>query len=146
MNGKLQPDSNVLRIHGSKKEATPPWCHSHGKYGHEPPDIGLTRIRKHLERNCHTQRAVNTFHVNCTCAMASLNLDLHLKILNGVVVEHHRIIGCVARPLLDFSEKGHQQGTSKPLPGVVDLFHVPRQWLNLSSWKVCFLLQNTVHS
>ena len=29
--------------------------------GHEPPDVGLTRIWKHLERSHHKQRVVNAF-------------------------------------------------------------------------------------
>jgi len=100
MNRKLQPDSDVLRIHipyimdtFSTGHERKPRLHDGtvvtedtDKYrlvrlppsAREPPDVGLTRIRK-APRTQPSQAKIGKMrlHVNCACAIGTrLNLDL----------------------------------------------------------------------
>ena len=130
VNRKLQPDSDVLRIHIMDTYST---CHERkprlhdgtvtedtDKYrlvriprsGREPPDVGLTRIRKAPRTH---PSLVNSgkmcLHVNYACAIGTrLNLDLLCVTQNGVVLKLRRIAGSQNCHSCQFANKQAERG------------------------------------
>ena len=130
MNRKLQPDSNVLRIHIpyvmdtlSWKEATPPRWHSYedmDKYwlvrsppsDPEPPDVGLTRIRSEPRTQpSQAKSGKMRLYVKYACAIGTrLNLKLLCVAQNGVVSELHRYRSSPNCQSCQFANKRAERG------------------------------------